>query len=74
MNKYKYIGLFINNQKHEYYRLEVNAFNFTEAFFLLTSKAIELGSHPQLYSVTNDNQDRVYINKLENMNICVKQD
>ena len=71
MNKYKYIGLFINNQKHEYYRLEVNAFNFTEAFFLLTSKAIELGNYSQLYSITNDNQNSVYVNQLKNMNIFV---
>ena len=70
MKQYKFIGLF-KNQLHEY-RLEVNAFNFIQAFFLLTSKALELGNHYQLYSITDEKQKTIYVNKISDMNIFIE--
>jgi len=57
MKKYKYTGLFLSSDGHEY-SITVNCNGGIQAFFLLTADAIRSGRHYQLKTIT-DNEGRI---------------
>ena len=60
MRNYKFKGLFVSSDGHQY-QLEVNCMGFIQAFFLLTADAIRMGRHYQLKSIENEKGSIRYI-------------
>lgn len=60
MKYYDYVGLFRNDDGDEY-ELTVHTLGFTNAFILLTAKAIESGKHYQLANITDERGEWVAV-------------
>lgn len=58
MRTCKFIGTFRSDSGHEY-QLSTTAFSFLQAFFKLTAKAIDNGSHYQLKEIVNSDKNSV---------------
>lgn len=71
MKHYKFIGLFKSQEGHEY-TLEVYCNGFIQAFFLLTAKAIEMGRHYQLSTITDEEDNVRYIDDILKVSILIK--
>ena len=63
MKNYKYIGTFKSFIGHTY-QLEVTCGSFTQAFFLLTAKAIGEGKHYQLDTIEDEKGKTKYIDDI----------
>ena len=63
MRTYKYVGLFISAEGHQY-KLDVNCNGFLQAFFLLTADAIRSARHYQLNSIEDENGHIKYVSDI----------
>ena len=71
MKKYKYIGLFKNEEGNEY-SLKVYCLNMLEAFILLTAEAINAGKHYQLKTITNEKGEVKEVGDVKRINSILK--
>jgi hypothetical protein len=63
MRTYKYVGLFISVEGHQY-KLDVNCNGFLQAFFLLTADAIRSTRHYQLNSIEDEHGHIKYVSDI----------
>lgn len=70
MKTYKYIGLFLSAEGHEY-TLEVKCNGYLQAMILLTADAIRSGHHYQLKTITDERGDVRYIDDISKIGALI---
>ena len=63
MKNYTFVGKFISGDGNKF-ELKVICASYLEAFFLLTADAIRSARHYQLYTITNEKNETVRVDKI----------
>lgn len=66
MEKYRYTGTFIADNRHTY-TLSVNCNGFIQAFILLTAEAIKNGYHYQLDTILDEKGNEAQVSSINEL-------